>query len=88
MFDKLGVADAQDALISALADDLNLSVGLVLAGIVVCEVHDQAFLTAGHRDIDLGKNLGVELGTVQRAMRVVYAIALAQRVQVVLLAWI
>jgi hypothetical protein len=53
---------------------------------VVAEIHDQAFLTAGHRQVDLGENLGVEQGAVQRALRVVDAVALAQRVEVVLLA--
>ena len=48
--------------------------------------HDQAFLAAGHRQIDLGQNLGVEQGAMQRTVRVVDAVAIAQGVEVVLLA--
>ena len=46
----------------------------------------QGDLTAGHGEIDIGQDLGVEQGAVQIAMRVVDGVAFAERVQAVALA--
>ena len=45
----------------------------------------QMGLTAGHRQVHVGENLGVEQGAVQLAPRVVHTVTLAQRIQVVAL---
>ena len=46
---------------------------------------EQTRLPAGHGEIDVGQNLGVEQRAVQRATGIVHAVALAQRIEVVLL---
>ncbi|CRR36568.1 hypothetical protein PAERUG_E16_London_17_VIM_2_04_14_05141 [Pseudomonas aeruginosa] len=46
----------------------------------------QAGLAAGHRQVDVGEDLGVEQRAVQVAAGVVHAVALAQRIEVVALA--
>src|SRR5258706_1820032 len=48
------------------------------------ELDRQAVLAAGHREVDLGEQRGVEQRAVQRAVSVVHLIALAQGVQGVL----
>lgn len=56
---------------------------LVVCG-VIAKVHDQAFLASGHRNIDLGKDFGIQQGAMQGPMRIIDTVAFAQGVEVVL----
>ncbi len=49
-------------------------------------VEQQRGLAAGHRQVDLGQDLGVEQGAVEDAVAIVDLVALAQRIQAVALA--
>ena len=50
------------------------------------DVDRQRLLAARHREVDVGEQPRVEQGAVQRALRVVHAEALAQRIEAVALA--
>ena len=50
------------------------------------QVHGEAFLASGHREVHLGEQPRIEQRAVQRAGGIVYLIALAQRIQPVALA--
>ncbi|KFB69009.1 MAG: hypothetical protein CAPSK01_001199 [Candidatus Accumulibacter vicinus] len=56
-------AGAPDLLCPTLAACGGDSGSLVSVRLIIAKIDDQAFLTAGHCQIDFGKNLGIEQGT-------------------------